>query len=158
MRKLIFIFALLCCSTQAMAADPCANLAGKSLGIAANLTYKLDVGPVSFGKQSIAFTALSQFMSEPPDWVTGTCTGRIITFIRVNQGFTQYYVGLFALGDPTKVSGVYSQTGEAMNFGWTADVVLPHQVCVDQCKDVNECSKKPLTGFQCEADCNEKCP
>ncbi|MFL6200729.1 MAG: hypothetical protein ACJ76J_16265 [Thermoanaerobaculia bacterium] len=125
MRKLVFVIALLCCSTQAMAADPCASLQGKALGIDGNGFIGV-IGPngINLVNQNNTFTfqTTANFINEPADPVTGQCKDRHIKFTRTRQGvFTQIYDGFIFEKEPSKSAGTFSHNG-TVSAGWFAEM------------------------------------
>jgi len=145
MRKLTIIFALLCCSTQAMAADLCASLQGKSLSLDAN-GYQATIGPngIVLTNQNNIFTfqTTANFTNEPVDPVQGQCKDRHITFTRTRTNvLVQAYDGWIFEKEPSRMAGTYSNNGQATSRGWvativTANVVPPkpnNQACLNEC-------------------------
>ncbi|MFL6263957.1 MAG: hypothetical protein ACJ76Y_30070 [Thermoanaerobaculia bacterium] len=141
MRNLIFIFALLCCSTQAMAADPCLALQGKSLTLDAN-GYHATVGPNGINlvnqNNTLTFKTTANFTNEPVDPVQGQCKDRHITFTRTRAGsFVQDYDGWIFEKELAQMAGTYSNNGQAASRGWLAKMssVPPanNQACLNAC-------------------------
>lgn len=145
MRKLIFVFVLLCCSTPAMAADPCLDLQGKSLTLDAN-GYHATVGPkgIDLVNQNNTFTfkTTANFTNEPVDPVEGQCKDRHITFTRTRAGsFVQAYDGWIFEQEHAQMAGTYSNNGQAAIRGWYAKMSAvpppppppPNQACLDSC-------------------------
>jgi hypothetical protein len=143
MRKLIFALLLLCCSTQVMAADPCASLQGKKLTIDANGFHGV-IGPsgINLVNQNNTFTfqTTANFTNEPADPVKGECTGRHLTFTRTRTGakaFVQEYDGWIFEIQSSHMAGTFSHNGSAKNFGWCAEsskgAEFSTQSCLAQC-------------------------
>jgi hypothetical protein len=144
MRKLIFVFALLCCSTQAMAADPCLGLQGKSLTLDAN-GYHATVGPNGINlvnqNNTLTFKTTANFTNEPVDPVEGQCKDRHITFTRTRTNvFVQAYDGWIFEQEHAQMAGTYSNNGTATSRGWYAKMsAVPktpppnNQACLDSC-------------------------
>jgi hypothetical protein len=168
MKKLVFIFALLCCSMQVMAADLCAGLQAKCLTLVAN-GYNGVLGPVDFNGGFLQ--ADIKFSGSTPDPVIGSCVNGHIAFTRVHQGqgaFTQFYSGLFS--GSSNVSGTYihgSQT--AQHFNWNATLgacPLPppppsaaHKACVADCQaNQDECGPLHPCSGTVYNNCVKACP
>jgi len=124
MRELILILALLGCSTEAMAADPCASLQGKSVSIDANGFHGV-IGPngINLVNQNNTFTfqTIVQFQNSPIDQVNGQCKDRHITFTRTRPGFIQEYDGWIFELEPLQMAGIFSHLG-AKSYGWCAEM------------------------------------
>jgi hypothetical protein len=144
MRKLIFVFALLCCSARAMAVDPCLGLQGKSLTLDAN-GFHATVGPNGIDlvnqNNTLTFKTTANFTNEPVDPVQGQCKDRHITFTRTRQGsFVQAYDGWIFEKEGEQMAGTYSNNGQAASRGWYAKmspVPQPpppnNQACLNSC-------------------------
>jgi hypothetical protein len=169
MRKLIFVFALLCCSTEAIAADHCTSLPGKCMAILAN-GFNGVISQIDYNGAYFFLQAKIQFTGYAPDSLTGYCVGDHLIFTRVHAGqgaFTQFYSGSFS--DPSTLSGTYvngSQTAKHLN--WNAKVgacPLPppppskeHIACVAVCdSNQQECSPPPCGGTAYNK-CVNACP
>jgi len=126
MRTLTFMFVLLCGAMQAMAADPCASLNGKSIGIDGN-GFHGTIGPNGIVLVSqngtLTFETIAQFVNEPADPVKGQCKDRHITFTRTRKGaFVQEYDGRIFEKETLRMAGVFSHNAPEKKFGWYAEI------------------------------------
>jgi len=119
---LAFVIALLCCSMQAMAADPCLELNGKSLEVNFNGLHGV-LGPTGISlvpkNNILTFTTTVQLINEPSTQVTGTCKDRHIQFTRGIQS----YNGWIFDAEHSKMAGTFSQNN--LENGWSATTKQP---------------------------------
>ncbi|HWM94029.1 MAG TPA: hypothetical protein VN493_24940 [Thermoanaerobaculia bacterium] len=170
MRKLVFLVALFCCSTQAMAVD-CSSLAGKSLQVSFNGHTGL-LGPTGITLVNQSFQTTVKLGNEAPTPVKGTCTGRHIQFTRGVAPNTQSYDGwMFTASNSQQMAGLFANSSN-VKFGWYATIVpkppappSPSTVCKDLChKERQDCHQDADSSQQhaaCTAlynTCVNKCP
>lgn len=125
MRKLVFILALFCCTTQVMAQCPAfqSGLSGKCLFVTAGAKHM--VGPVQF-LNSLPFQFVASDTFIPGSKVQGLCVNNKISWdVFVLGTLTQSFFGTLSdpKSSPITASGNFS-AGSSQKSPWTATVGL----------------------------------
>ncbi|HSS78208.1 MAG TPA: hypothetical protein VLV54_15865 [Thermoanaerobaculia bacterium] len=146
MRKLIFIFALLCCSTQAMA-TLCTDLAGQCLKIPWGGATRV-IGPIDYFS-SLPFTyEASDTLLTGVSHVQGVCVNTsigvdVFAFGNIVQSLFGTLTPPAMAGAPVTVTKGTFTSGNSQKLPWTAVVASCSaqlsQACVQCGVEVNEC-------------------